>query len=181
MIMAPVMSNLREKVAVITGGGGILCGHLAEKIAEYGVKVAIIDLREEAAEKVAEKINKSGGSALAIQADVLDKASLEEAEKLVWEKLGQWNILINGAGGNHPKGTTSNEYFSLDNVENQSKEIFTFFDLDSEGVRFVFDLNFLGTFLSTQVFARKMAHLKGAIIINISSMNAFRPLTKIPA
>lgn len=179
--MALIRTHLKDKVAIITGGGGILCGFLAEKIAEYGIKVAIIDLKKEAAENVTNRINKSGGSAIAIQADVLNKTSLEKAEKLVWEKLGQWNILINGAGGNHPQGTTSNEYLSLDNDDKKQKEITTFFDLDSEGVRFVFDLNFLGTFLSTQVFARKMIRQKGAIIVNISSMNAFRPLTKIPA
>jgi NAD(P)-dependent dehydrogenase (short-subunit alcohol dehydrogenase family) len=173
--------NLEGRVAVITGGGGVLCGYLAEKIAELGIRVAIIDLKKDAAEKVADKINQAGNTALVIEANVLNKKSLEEAEKLISDRWGKWNILINGAGGNHPKGTTSNEYLKLDDLEKHKNEIITFFDLDAESVNFVFDLNFLGTFLSTQVFARKMINQKGAIIVNISSMNALRPLTKIPA
>ncbi len=174
-------SSLKKKIAVVTGGGGILCGYLTEKIAEYGIKVAIIDLKREAAEFVAQKINEQGGTALPIEANVLDKNSLKKAESLILNKLGPWNILINGAGGNHPKGTTSSEYLTLNDLNNEGPGIMNFFDLDIEGVNFVFDLNFLGTFLSTQVFAKKMINQKGAIIINISSMNAFRPLSKIPA
>jgi NAD(P)-dependent dehydrogenase (short-subunit alcohol dehydrogenase family) len=173
--------NLEGRVAVITGGGGVLCGYLAEKIAELGIRVAIIDLKKDAAEKVADKINQAGNTALAIEANVLNKKSLEEAEKIISDKWGKWNILINGAGGNHPKGTTSSEYLKLDDLEKQKNGIITFFDLDTESVNFVFDLNFLGTFLSVQVFAGIMINQKGAIIVNISSMNAFRPLTKIPA
>jgi len=173
--------NLKKKIAVITGGGGVLCGYFAERLAEYGVKVAIIDLNREAAENVANKINSKGGFALAIEANVLEINSLKNAAKLILKEFGQWNILINGAGGNHPKGTTSNEYLTLRDLEAKENGKKTFFDLDSEGIRFIFDLNFLGTFLATQVFAKKMINQKGAIIINISSMNAFRPLTKIPA
>jgi len=173
--------NLKGRVAVITGGGGVLCGYLAEKMAELGIRVAIMDLKKDAAEKVADKINQAGNTALAIEANVLNKKSLEEAEKLISDRWGKWNILINGAGGNHPKGTTSNEYLKLNDLDKQKNDIVTFFDLNTESVNFVFDLNFLGTFLSTQVFARKMINQKGAIIVNISSMNAFRPLTKIPA
>jgi NAD(P)-dependent dehydrogenase (short-subunit alcohol dehydrogenase family) len=174
-------SKLKKKIAIVTGGGGILCGHLAERMAEYGIKVAIIDLKREAAESVANRISKKGGIALAIEANVLDKTSLKKAENLILNELGPWNILVNGAGGNHPKGTTSNEYLTFNDLEKREQGIKTFFDLDSEGINFVFDLNFLGTFLSTQIFARKMMNQQGAIIINISSMNAFRPLTKIPA
>ena len=176
----PFKVDLGGKVAVVTGGGGILCGSMAEALAECGAKVAVLDLREEAAKKVADKIKSNGGTAVGLSANVLDIASLKEAEKKVCDTLGPCNILINGAGGNHPKGTTSKEYLFPEDL-NSSEQILSFFDLSAEGIKFVFDLNFLGALLPTQAFARKMAEKKSGNIINISSMNAFRPLTKIPA
>lgn len=175
----PFEIDLKNKVAVVTGGGGVLCSSFAMAIAKCGAKVAVLDLNEDAAEKVADEINSEGGEAIGISANVLDKKSLENAKREVNEKLGSVDILINGAGGNNPKGTTSNEYY---NIGDETKEdIKTFFDLDPEGVSFVFDLNFLGTLIPTQVFAHDLIGKKDATIINISSMNAFTPLTKIPA
>ena len=173
--------DLNGKVAVVTGGGGILCSVMAEALASSGAKVAILDLRAENAAKVAERINAAGGTAIALAANVLDVESLKQAEAEVSAKLGACDILINGAGGNNPKGTTSREYLTREDLENKAPGITTFFDLDPAGVGFVFNLNFLGTLLPTQVFCRKMAEGRGGNVINISSMNAFTPLTKIPA
>ena len=173
--------DLTGKVAVVTGGGGILCSVMAEALAKAGAKVAILDLREDAAIKVAERINAAGGCAIGIGANVLELASLQAAERTVTEKLGVCDILVNGAGGNNPKGTTSKEYLEKSDLEAPVEGLKTFFDLDPAGVGFVFNLNFLGTLLTTQAFARGMALKGGGGIINISSMNAFTPLTKIPA
>ena len=173
--------DLNGKIAVVTGGGGILCSVMAEALAKAGAKVAILDLREDAAAKVADRINSKGGCAIGIGANVLDLASLQAAEKVVTEKLGVCDILVNGAGGNTPKGTTSKEYLEKSDLEAPVEGLKTFFDLDPAGVGFVFNLNFLGTLLTTQAFARGMALKGGGGIINISSMNAFTPLTKIPA
>jgi len=173
--------DLNGKVAVVTGGGGILCSVMAKALAGAGAKVAILDLREDAAVKVADAIKAAGGCAIGIGANVLDPASLAAAEKVVTEKLGVCNILVNGAGGNNPKGTTSKEYLEVADLKAPVEGLKTFFDLDPAGVGFVFNLNFLGTLLPTQVFARDMAAADGGAIINISSMNAFCPLTKIPA
>ena len=173
--------DLNGKIAVVTGGGGILCSVMAKSLAEAGAKVAILDLREEAAVKVADAINAAGGCAIGVGANVLDPASLAAAEKLVSEKLGVCDILVNGAGGNNPKGTTSKEFLELDDLKAPVEGLKTFFDLDPAGVGFVFNLNFLGTLLTTQAFARGMALKGGGSIINISSMNAFTPLTKSPA
>ena len=180
--MVPFKVDLKNKVAVVTGGGGILCGSMAEALAECGAKVAILDLRQEAADKVAKTINDKGGTAIGVAANVLEAESLKQAEKIVCEKLGPCNILINGAGGNHPKGTTSNEFLTKEDLAKVgTKDFVSFFDLDPEGIKFVFNLNFIGTLLPTQVFSRKMAESANGVIINISSMNAFCPLTKIPA
>ena len=173
--------DLNGQVAVVTGGGGILCSVMAKSLAEAGAKVAILDLREDAAVKVADDINGRGGCAIGVGANVLDPASLAAAEKVVTEKLGVCDILVNGAGGNNPKGTTSKEYLEKSDLEAPVEGLKTFFDLDPAGVGFVFNLNFLGTLLTTQAFARGMALKGGGGIINISSMNAFTPLTKIPA
>jgi NAD(P)-dependent dehydrogenase (short-subunit alcohol dehydrogenase family) len=175
----PIKIDLKGKVAIITGGAGVLCGYFAEALAECGAKVAIIDINKDAAEKIVNKILENQGTAIAVKADVLNKESLQEAEEIISEHFSQWNILINGAGGNHPKATTSKEYLSKEDLED--KNIQTFFDLEKVGIDFTFNLNFIGTFLSTQVFAKKMINDKDAVIINISSMNAIRPLTKIPA
>jgi len=177
----PFMIDLKGKVAVVTGGGGILCSVMAQAIAECGAKVAILDLRKEAADKVAAQINANGGTAMGISCNVLEKASIEEAAKTVGAAYGKVNILINGAGGNNPKGTTDNETMTKADVLNADPNVKTFFNLDPNGIQFVFNLNFLGSLLPTQVFAKSMAEDGKGTIINISSMNAFRPLTKIPA
>ena len=173
----PFDIDLNGKVVVVTGAGGVLCSMFAEAMAKTGAKVALLDLNEAAAKEYAEKINADGGCAKAYGCNVLDKASLEAVHEKVVADLGKCDILINGAGGNNPKATTDNEYFTPDAVGN----IKTFFDLDKEGVEFVFNLNFLGTLLPTQVFAQDMIEKDDASIINISSMNAYTPLTKIPA
>ena len=173
--------DLNGKVAVVTGGGGILCSVMAKSLAEAGAKVAILDLKEEAAKKVADEIVKAGGKAIGVAANVLDLESLKKAEATVRAELGACDILVNGAGGNNPKGTTSKEYLMPEDLVKKTEGVTTFFDLDPAGVGFVFNLNFLGTLLTTQVFAREMAEKGAGSIINISSMNAFTPLTKIPA
>ena len=166
-----------DKVVVITGAGGVICGYLAKEFAKAGAKVALLDLNEAAAQKYVDEIRAENGVARAYQANVLDKANLEAVKEAVLADFGAIDILINGAGGNNPKATTDNEFHELD----LPAETKTFFDLDKAGIEFVFNLNYLGTLLPTQVFAKEMVGRKGANIINISSMNAFTPLTKIPA
>ena len=173
--------DLKGRVAVITGGGGVLCAGFAKTLASQGVKVAVLDLNEPAAQKVADEINAIGGEAIAIGCNVLEKESMENARKTVNEKLGLCDILLNGAGGNNPKGTTTKETLEAVDLENNDESVKTFFDLDPDGISFVFNLNFLGTLIPTQVFARDMAGRENACIVMITSMNAFRPLTKIPA
>lgn len=175
----PFEIDLKGKVSVVTGGGGILCSMFAKALAESGSKVAILDLRQEAAQKVADEINAAGGEAIGVAANVLELESLKEAHETVLNKLGKCDILLNGAGGNNPKGTTTKDYLFPEDIENS--EIATFYDLDSKGVEFVFNLNFIGTLLPTQVFSKDMLDQEDAVIINISSMNAFCPLTRIPA
>ncbi|MBC8446442.1 MAG: SDR family oxidoreductase [Chloroflexi bacterium] len=159
--------GLVDKVAVVTGGGGVLCGTMSRALGRVGVKVAVLDLFEEAAQKVADDIVAAGGEAVAVRCDVLDKASLEAARDAVLARFGQVDILINGAGGNKKQATTSPEL--------------SFFDLPADAVQWVFNLNFIGTLLPCQVFGRAMADQGEGIILNVSSMNAFRPLTRIPA
>ncbi len=170
-----------QKVTVITGGAGVLGTQIAKSLGNEGIKVAILDIDEEAAKEVVAAIEKVGGTALGIKTNVLDKESLQKAEKIVREKLGPVDILINGAGGNHPKGTTDNEFLHKEDLQDTKQDLKTFFDLDQEGIEFVFNLNFLGTLLTSQVFTKNMIDVEGATIINVSSMNAFKPLTKIPA
>jgi NAD(P)-dependent dehydrogenase (short-subunit alcohol dehydrogenase family) len=177
----PFKVNLKDQVAIVTGGGGVLCSTLSRALAACGAKVAVADLKVEAAEKVAVQIRKEGGTAISVACNVLEKESLAAANDKVKKELGPVDILINGAGGNHPKGTTSLEYLRKEDLAGAAKEIITFYDLDPKGVEFVFNLNFLGTLLPTQAFTREMAGKGKGTIINISSMNAFRPLTKIPA
>ena len=169
--------EFNEKVVVITGAGGVICGYLAKEFAKVGAKVALLDLNEAAAQKYVDEITAEDGVAKAYKANVLDKANLEAVKEAVLADFGAIDILINGAGGNNPKATTDNEFHELD----LPAETKTFFDLDKAGIEFVFNLNYLGTLLPTQVFAKEMVGRKGANIINISSMNAFTPLTKIPA
>jgi len=176
--MLPFKINLDGKTVVITGGGGVLCSEFAYALAECGANIALLDIRLDNALAVADKI---GANAIAVQADCLSKESIENAKKTVAEKFGQCDILINGAGGNSPKCTTTKEYLFDEDWENENSDIVTFFDLLPENLRFVFDLNFTSAFLTTQVFAKDMANKKDCAIINVSSMNAFTPLTKIPA
>lgn len=173
--------NLKGRVAVVTGGGGVLCGDFAKALARQGVKVAVLDLNEAAAQKVADEIVKDGGTAIAVGCNVLEKESMEKARETVNEKLGTCDILLNGAGGNNPKGTTTKETLEAVDLVEKNDDVKTFFDLDPQGISFVFNLNFLGTLIPTQVFAADMAKKDNTCIVMITSMNAFRPLTKIPA
>ena len=178
--MVPFHIDLTGKTAVVTGGGGVLCSAFAKALAECGAAVALLDLNGEAAEKVADEIRLSGGKAAGIACNVLDRASLEEAKKKVLDTYGHIDILLNGAGGNNARATTDLETVELPPIDPDAPRPKSFFDLDPDGVDFVFKLNFLGTLLPTQVFAQEMLN-KNAVIINVSSMNAFRPLTRIPA
>ncbi|MDY5531287.1 MAG: SDR family oxidoreductase [Pumilibacteraceae bacterium] len=172
-MMVPFKVDLKDKVVAITGAGGVLMREFACAMAECGARVALLDINEPAAKEVADKI---GENALAIKTNCLDKHSIIAAKRQINEKWGNVNFLINGAGGNNPKATCDNEYMTPD----LSEETKSFFDLDESGLKFVFDLNITSAFLVTQVFAVDMIKT-GGDIINISSMNAFRPLTKIPA
>lgn len=171
-------TDLNDKVAVVTGAGGVLCGMFAKTLAEAGAKVAVLDLNLEAAQKVAEEIVLVGGIARAYKTNVLEKSSLEAVHAEVLTDLGPCDILLNGAGGNNPRANTTKEYFEIGDIESDTV---SFFDLDQSGVEFVFNLNFIGTLLPSQVFAKDMIGREGCNIINVSSMNAFTPLTKIPA
>ena len=159
--------TLTGKVAAVTGGGGVLCGAMSRALGRLGVKVAVLDILEDAAQEVVDDIVDEGGEAIVVRCDVLDRASLEAARDAVLAHFGQVDILINGAGGNKKQATTSQDV--------------SFFDLPPDAVRWVFDLNFLGTLLPSQVFGKVMADRGEGCILNISSMNAFRPLTRIPA
>ncbi len=173
--------NLKGRVAVITGGGGVLCSGFAKDLASFGVKVAVLDLREDAAQKVVNEINADGGTALAVGCNVLEAESLENARQKINSTLGTCDILINGAGGNSPLGTTTKDTLEFSDLAEKAEGVKTFFDLDAKGIEFVFNLNFLGTLLTTQCFAKDMVGKEHACILNISSMNAYRPLTRIPA
>ena len=172
----PLNHDFTDKVVVITGAGGVLCGNMARAYARAGAKVAALDLNEDAVKKLAEEMNAQGYICKGYKANVLEPETLEAVHQQVLQDLGPCDILINGAGGNNPRATTDNEY------QHEAKEgQKTFFDLDAAGVDFVFKLNFQGTLIPTQVFAKDMVARKQGCILNISSMNAFTPLTKIPA
>ena len=173
--------NLKGRVAVVTGGGGVLCGGFAKDLARQGVKVAVLDLRLEAAQQVADEIIAEGFEAIGVACNVLEKESLEAAREVINTRLGTCDILVNGAGGNNAKGNTTKEKFQLCDLESKAEDVKTFFDLDPQGIEFVFNLNFLGTLIPTQVFAKDMVGKENATIINISPMNSYKPLTKIPA
>ncbi len=158
---------LSGKVAVVTGGGGVLCGVMSNALGRLGVKVAVLDIAEEAAQRVADEIAAEGGEAIAVQCNVLDKASLEVGRDTVLARFDHVDILINGAGGNKKQATTSPDL--------------TFFDLPADAIQWVFDLNFIGALLPSQVFGRLMAEQEHGVVLNVSSMNALRPLTRIPA
>lgn len=171
-------TDLTGKVAVVTGAGGVLCSYFAKVLARAGAKVALLDINEEAANVYAQEIVAEGGVAKAYSCNVLDKDICYQVADKIMEDLGPCDILVNGAGGNNPKATTDKEYFEMGDIDTDTK---SFFDLDANGVGFVFNLNFLGTLIPTQAFARQMVGRKGCSILNISSMNAYTPLTKIPA
>lgn len=178
MIKNVLNTDLSNKVCVVTGAGGVLCSHFAKVVARAGAKVALLDLNLEAAEAYASEIKAEGLVAKAYKCNVLDKAICEEVANEVLKDFGPCDILINGAGGNNPRATTDKEYFEVGDIDADTK---SFFDLDADGVGFVFNLNFLGTLIPTQCFAKQMVSREGCSILNISSMNAYTPLTKIPA
>ncbi|MBR6752693.1 MAG: SDR family oxidoreductase [Clostridia bacterium] len=178
MLQNVINTDLSGKVAVVTGAGGVLCSYFAKVLARAGAKVALLDLNEEAAKKYAAEIVEEGGIAKAYACNVLDKDICYQVADQVKADFGDCDILVNGAGGNNPKATTDKEYFELGDIDADTK---SFFDLDVSGVGFVFNLNFLGTLIPTQAFTRQMLGREGCSILNISSMNAYTPLTKIPA
>lgn len=176
MIDLPLNVDFTGKVVVVTGAGGVLCGTMAKAFAQAGAKVAALDLNEDAVKKLADECKAEGFICEGYKANVLEPEALTEVHRQVLADLGPCDILVNGAGGNNPKATTDNEY-QHEAAEGQK----TFFDLDAGGVDFVFKLNFQGTLIPTQIFAKDMAERKAGCILNISSMNAYIPLTKIPA
>ena len=173
----PFSIDLTGKVAVITGAGGVLCSDMARALAQCGAKVALIGRTLEPLQEVADRIKAEGGVAVPYSANVLDRAAMERTAEQIHADLGPCDILINGAGGNNARANTDKEYYEPGDIDADTK---SFFDLDEEGVQMVFNLNFSGTLIPTQVFARDMVE-HGGNIINISSMNAYTPLTKIPA
>lgn len=176
----PLQVDLKGKVAVVTGGGGVLGSYFCEALALSGAKVAIVNRTKEKAQVVVDRITEAGGEAVAIPGDVLDPASMESVKEVLHKTFGTCDILINAAGGNHPNGISSQEYFRMEDLDNSEGRT-TFFDLDPKGVSYVFDLNFMGTLIPSQIFGRDMVGKKDATIINISSMAAYSPLTKVPA
>ena len=173
----PFTVDLSGKVAVVTGAGGVLCSDMAKALAQCGAKVALLGRTLSSLEVVAGEIRAEGGCAICCSADVLSRASLDAAAETIHQQLGKVDILINGAGGNNARANTDKEYYEPGDLDAETK---SFFDLDAEGVKYVFDLNFSGTLIPTQVFARDMVE-HGGCVINVSSMSAYTPLTKIPA
>ena len=173
----PFTIDLTGKVAVVTGAGGVLCSDMARALAQCGAKVALIGRTMEPLQEVANTIKDEGGFALPYSANVLDRAAMERVAEQIHADMGPCDILINGAGGNNARANTDKEYYEPGDIDTDTK---SFFDLDEEGVQMVFNLNFSGTLIPTQVFAKDMVE-KGGNVINISSMNAYTPLTKIPA
>ena len=176
MLNLPLTHDFTGKVVVVTGAGGVLCGDMARAYAQAGAKVAALDLNEAAVLKLAEEVTAEGFIMKGYKANVLEMEALEAVHQQILADFGPCDILINGAGGNNPRATTDNEYHH-EAKEGQK----TFFDLDQSGINFLFSLNFQGTLLPTQVFAKDMVERKSGNILNISSMNAYIPLTKIPA
>ncbi|WP_054708731.1 SDR family oxidoreductase [Bacillus sp. JCM 19041] len=176
--MLPIHEGLAGKTAVVTGGSGVLCRAMAKELARQGVKVAILNRTLENGEKVSAEINEAGGTSIAIACDVLNEASVKEAYEKVKQELGECDLLINGAGGNHPDAITDKELYEAGDAAD--KTLKTFFDLKLTGFDHVFRLNLVGTIIPTQVFAKAMAE-RGGTILNISSMSAPSPMTKVPA
>ncbi len=176
MMNLPLNIDFSGKVVVVTGAGGVLCGTMARAFAQAGAKVAALDLNEEAVKKLADECKAEGFICEGYRANVLEPDTMKEVHDKVKTDLGPCDILVNGAGGNNPRATTDNEY-----QHEATEGCKTFFDLDAAGVDFVFKLNFQGTLLPTQAFAKDMVERKSGCILNISSMNAYIPLTKIPA
>lgn len=174
----PIHTDLSGKVAVVTGAGGVLCSMFSRALAASGAKVALLDINAESVQKVAAEIRAEGYEAKGYACDVLNRESLEAVHKAVLSDFGSCDILLNGAGGNNARANTDLEQFHPGDLD---KDVKTFFDLPQEGVEWVFRLNFIGTLLPTQVFGRDMTEKSGCNIVNISSMNAYTPLTKIPA
>ena len=174
----PIHTDLSGKVAVVTGAGGVLCSMFSRALAASGAKVALLDINAESVQKVAAEICAEGYEAKGYACDVLNRESLEAVHKAVLSDFGPCDILLNGAGGNNARANTDLEQFHPGDLD---KDVKTFFDLPQEGVEWVFRLNFIGTLLPTQVFGREMTEKSGCNIVNISSMNAYTPLTKIPA
>lgn len=172
---------LKDQVIVITGAGGVLCGGFAKHLASKGAKIALLDLKKENCDSFVEEITKNGGQAKAYGCDILNAEAVKEVEKQITQDFGGYHILINGAGGNHPKGNTIKETYEKGDENFSADDLTTFFNIDPNNIDFVFRLNFTGTFIPSQVFSRGMLNKKGCSILNISSMNALRPLTKIPA
>ncbi|MGZ9817907.1 SDR family oxidoreductase [Peribacillus simplex] len=173
--MIPIHENLSNRVAVITGGSGVLCSKMAVELARHGVKIAILNRTAEKGQEVVELIEQTGGTAISIAADVLDRTSLENARGKIIERFGRVDLLINGAGGNHPDAITAPEKYG-EKAEGKS-----FFDLDENGFSQVFASNFTGTFLASQVFGKELLQVEAPVILNISSMSAYSPMTKVPA
>ena len=174
----PLNTDLTGKVAVVTGAGGVLCSMFSRALAAAGAKVAMLDINEEAVTNFTASIREEGYTAKGYRCDVLDKASLEAVHEAVLKDFGPCDILLNGAGGNNARANTDLEHYNPGDLE---REVKTFFDLEQPGVEWVFRLNFIGTLLPTQVFGKDMVEREGCNIVNVSSMNAFTPLTKIPA
>lgn len=173
--MIPMHENLKGRVAVITGGSGVLCSEMARELARQGVKVAILNRTAEKGQQIVHQIIGNGGTAIAITTDVLDRASLERARDEIVKRYGRIDVLINGAGGNHPDSITDQEIYS------DKETTKSFFDLDESGFENVFSTNFTGTFLATQVFGKELLKAEAPNIINLSSMSSYTPLTKVPA
>ncbi|NLJ91017.1 MAG: SDR family oxidoreductase [Clostridiales bacterium] len=177
----PFKVDLSGKVVVVTGGTGVLGGIWVDALVQCGARIALLGRSKEKLQYKIDEIEANGGTAIGVEVDILSRESLSKARQEILDKLGPCDILLNGAGGNHPRGSTSREYLYPEDLNKGDDDTVSLFDLDEEGIRYVFDLNYLGTFLPCQEFVKDMVGREGCSIINVSSMNAFTPLTKIPA